>query len=303
MKKHAYLYLAHNDLDCLQRSIDFVDDERNDIFVHVDLKCNKVINLKSSKSHLFLIPRTKVYWGGYSQTNATFRLMEYAKNNGSYDYYHLLAENALPVKSQDSIHEFFDKNSDSLLYFHVNQRPNYKLIVNRAKFYYPFIETDAFRLSKIVKGLSLFLGRLQALVFINRLRKVNESLYPLWNGWEWFSIPEDFVTYMLSKENVVQEVFHKTLASEEVFFMSLAANNPVFRKRIFAFNCEPQDIIRASKVYQDWSDGKPKVFDLSDYEALMTDQTDRFFFARKFNSVKSKDLIDKIEYTLSKKGE
>jgi hypothetical protein len=303
MSRHAYLYLAHNDLECLQHSIDLVDNPKNDIFVHVDLKCKKPIELKVRFSKIYLIKRIKVYWGGYSQTEATYRLLDYAKNTGQYDYYHLLAENELPVKAQDFIHDFFDKDNQKFLYFHTNKICNFKLIVDRTSYYYPFIETNAFRHNKVIKGASLLLGKVQKLLFVNRRRTPNKCLINLYNGWEWFSIPEDFVEYLLEKESIVRKAFHHTLAAEEVFFMTLAANNDLFNKRIYAFTYEFQDIIRASKVYQDWSiNKKPKIFDMSDYDNLMKDTSDRFFFARKFNSTISKELILKIKETIYMKS-
>lgn len=36
--KHAYLIIAHNEFDLLQKLISVLDDERNDIFIHIDKK-------------------------------------------------------------------------------------------------------------------------------------------------------------------------------------------------------------------------------------------------------------------------
>ena len=36
--KHAYLILAHNNYYILERLIKLLDDERNDLFIHVDKK-------------------------------------------------------------------------------------------------------------------------------------------------------------------------------------------------------------------------------------------------------------------------
>ena len=34
--KHAYLIMAHNEFNILEKIIKLIDDERNDIFVHID---------------------------------------------------------------------------------------------------------------------------------------------------------------------------------------------------------------------------------------------------------------------------
>lgn len=37
-KKHAYLIIAHNDFDILEKLLVLLDDDRNDIFIHIDKK-------------------------------------------------------------------------------------------------------------------------------------------------------------------------------------------------------------------------------------------------------------------------
>ena len=39
--KHAYLILAHNEFVILERLIQSIDDERNDIYIHFDGKLEK----------------------------------------------------------------------------------------------------------------------------------------------------------------------------------------------------------------------------------------------------------------------
>ena len=36
---HAYLIIAHNEFDILKKTIQMIDDERNDIYIHIDKKC------------------------------------------------------------------------------------------------------------------------------------------------------------------------------------------------------------------------------------------------------------------------
>lgn len=39
MSRHAYLIMAHNEPDILNKLLLLLDDERNDIFIHYDKKC------------------------------------------------------------------------------------------------------------------------------------------------------------------------------------------------------------------------------------------------------------------------
>ena len=40
MKKHAYLIMVHNQPDLLKKLVTLLDDERNDIYIHADIKMN-----------------------------------------------------------------------------------------------------------------------------------------------------------------------------------------------------------------------------------------------------------------------
>ena len=50
--KHAYLILAHNEFGLLQTLICYLDDERNDIYVHIDRKVKELPTLKVEKANI-----------------------------------------------------------------------------------------------------------------------------------------------------------------------------------------------------------------------------------------------------------
>ena len=54
--KHAYLIMAHNEFDILEKLLLLLDDSRNDIYIHIDLKV-KNFNFKYYKD---LINKSKV---------------------------------------------------------------------------------------------------------------------------------------------------------------------------------------------------------------------------------------------------
>lgn len=110
--KHAYLIIAHNEPDVLKTLLFMLDDERNDIYLHMDARAVELFNqfkdfqLKRGKL-IILQNRIAVYWGDLSQVEVEYRLFEAALQNGPYAYYHLLSGVDLPIKTQDYIHEFF----------------------------------------------------------------------------------------------------------------------------------------------------------------------------------------------------
>lgn len=54
--RHAYLIIAHNEPDLLATLVHMIDDERNDIYIHIDSKSdkNQFRDIKTEHSHLFL---------------------------------------------------------------------------------------------------------------------------------------------------------------------------------------------------------------------------------------------------------
>ena len=67
MGKHAYLILAHNQFDLLSKLLRCLDDSRNDIFLHIDLKASfereQLISVVK-ESNLYFTDRVSVRWGG-----------------------------------------------------------------------------------------------------------------------------------------------------------------------------------------------------------------------------------------------
>ena len=116
MNRHAYLIMAHSNPSQLIKLLTILDDDRNDIFLHIDAKANIDKNLFVDivkKSNLLIIESTSVFWAEYSQVEVELRLLEAATKENHYQYYHLLSGLDLPIKTQDYIHSFFE-NEDRL---------------------------------------------------------------------------------------------------------------------------------------------------------------------------------------------
>ena len=109
--KHAYLILAHNEFVILERLIQSIDDERNDIYIHFDGKLENYPVFQPLHAGLFILTeRIDVRWGDISVVDAEFALFDEAYRRGEYSYYHLLSGVDMPLKSQDYIHRFFVEN-------------------------------------------------------------------------------------------------------------------------------------------------------------------------------------------------
>ena len=82
--------MAHNEWQLLNTLLSLIDDERNDIFLHIDKKVKEMPQLyKPLHAKLFFTPkRYDVRWGDVGQVLSEMHLFKTAHNHGPYQYYH-----------------------------------------------------------------------------------------------------------------------------------------------------------------------------------------------------------------------
>ena len=84
--KHAYLIIAHHEFEILKKLVQAIDDERNDIYIHIDKKVKILPFVRTSQSNLMVLTnRVDVRWCDLSQLRAEYALLEAAyKQNRQY---------------------------------------------------------------------------------------------------------------------------------------------------------------------------------------------------------------------------
>ena len=91
MDKHAYLIIAHSNLEQLHKLLLLLDDPRNDIYIHLDLKSKldikKITPPHMKYSHCKFCERVDVRWGNVSLIQAEMNLFELA-SLVEHAYYH-----------------------------------------------------------------------------------------------------------------------------------------------------------------------------------------------------------------------
>ena len=142
MEKHAYLFIVFNNFKVLEKSLRLIDDERNDIYIHLDKKSNnkeelEKITSKLKKSNVYFTERTDVRWGAYSQVECELLLLKQATQICKYKYYHLLSESDMPLKTQNEIYNFFE-NNEGTEFIEIQEFPENKLFETRFKCYHIF---------------------------------------------------------------------------------------------------------------------------------------------------------------------
>lgn len=280
MNKHAYLIIAHNEPEVLRTLLAMLDDVRNDIFVHIDRRaCSVYESIKDYKVEhsalIFLEHPIAVYWGDISQVQVEYMLFERAFSQGPYAYYHLLSGVDLPIKSQDYIHAFFQKNQGKEFVGFWTDAAHRRDLHRKVYRYYLF--TRYFKGGNaLVHGVcalsrNLFLALQKATRY-----KRNQGGLIFQKGFQWVSITQGFCAYLLSQKENVFHTFRYTLCPDEIFIQTVLWNSP-FREHIY----NKENALIGSMRYIDWERGNPYVWQEKDTDELLSSL---YLFARKFAS-------------------
>ncbi len=236
--KNAFLILAHNEFEVLRRLIAALDDPRNDIFIHFDRKVETLPDLHTEKAGLTVLgKRVSVNWGAPSMLEAEFALFEAAVERGPYQYYHLLSGVDLPIKSQDYIHDFLDRNNgkEFIGYTLLELTPSY---VRKMQRWHLFPEEFKSRnlFKKVLR--SGFL-RLQEVLGIYRNRDIDFK-----KGSQWVSITDGMARYFLEHKDWARRVFRNTFCPDELVMQTLCWMSP-YRQNIYNTEDDGAGCIRA----------------------------------------------------------
>lgn len=296
--KHAYLIIAHSDFDILEKLLILLDDNRNDIFIHIDKKV-KNFNFEyfkniTNQSNIYFVPRIKVFWGDYSLIKCELLLLKQAVK-GNYSYYHLLSGVDFPLKTQDEIHDFFDnKDCEFIHYCTPEQIKNARNRVLEFHFLMPWYKSSnkyiRFLCYKINQAVKILQNKL------NYKRHWDKTIKIMY-GSNWFSITNELAKYIVSKEKWIKEHFKYAICADEIFVQTIVYNSN-FKNKLYWKNMD--DNYLGIMRYIDWKRGGPYVFRNEDYEELINSQ---MMFARKFSTEVDSDIIEKLfNHNLNKNG-
>ena len=277
--KHAYLILAHNNFYTLKVLLKLLDNENNDIYIHIDKKTRNVpkeeILSVVQKSNLHWVTPIKTYWGHSSLVNAELKLIKTAILNVEYEYLHLISGVDLPLKKQSEIHKFFEDNKGKEFVGFSNLKNNYE---DRVKYYYWLQKYE--KNSKIIAKLQEILTKFQKILKVNRLKNSNINIQ---KGCQWVSITGDFAKYIIKQEKWIQKFFANTNCSDELLMQTILINSP-FAKNIYNKNDEYKRCLREI----DWERGSPYVWKKEDKDILLSSNN---IFARKFDENVDKEIM------------
>lgn len=291
MNKHAYLLMIHEQNKQLIDLLEVLDDNRNDIYIHVDKKC-KNFNFNTCQQHikfsnLYFTKRYKIVWAGHSIVDAEINLLKEAIKK-KYIYFHLLSGSDLPIKSQDYIHNWFKEHMGMEL-VHFGTKEYQTNIKSRYSVYHMFQEKlGRYQSNRIYRKLDEYVLLIQKKLKIDRTKKNSINIY---GGSNWFSITNELAEYVVSHINMYKGLFRFTQICDEMYLQTMVMDSH-FRYKLYIGGCN--DDYHQSMRYIDWARGKnggPHTFTIEDYNSLIKSE---YLFARKFNERIDSLIIDKI---------
>ena len=261
-----------------------LDNPRNDIFIHMDIK-NRQYNIEKAECYVkdasvYHVMRTSVTWGGESLINVELLLLRKATDIGQYQHYHLISGADLPIKTQSQIQTFFEANADKEFLRFEKKDFAYD---DRVRYYHLLQDKVGRSHNVILRGVEKLIVYVQKFLHIRRNPDIKFQ-----KGTQWFSITDDFARYVVSKEQWIKQVFKFTYCCDEVFMQTLLINSP-YKENLYhkEFDNNPHAIMRLI----DWNRGKPYTFRASDYDELCESD---MMFARKFDASIDSEIIKMI---------
>lgn len=285
---HAFMIIAHRQFDLLAKLITALDDERNDIFVHIDAKVRdfdfEKFKVLPKRSRIYFTPRIGVTWGDFSQVKCELILLaevdKMQKSGRAYDYVHLISGADLPIKSNNQIHAFFKENN-GLQFVHFTDDKATKESENRIRYYHLFRR----RRNLFTKILAQIALRVQMLCGVNRLKNKNIKVQ---KGCNWFSITGAFAAYIAQASKPLEKILRFSYCGDEVFVQTALLNSP-FADDVYMKNCGNNHLACARLI--DWQRGNPYVFKMQDFDLIKNSPA---MFARKFDMDVDSEIIDKV---------
>ena len=222
--KHAYCVIAHNRPDLLQNLVEMLDDERNDIYIHIDKKADiaQFLTIKAVNSKLcFIEERVDCIWGDVSQVYTEMALFDAVSKGESYKYVHLLSGIDVPIKSQDYIHT--NLNGVDLEFIgYLLDDSNHRLLKRRVELYHLFTNKGRTSLGKFLSQVRRAFCAVQLLVGYKRKHILKEFGI----GPNWVSLTGECVRYILSQKELIYREFKYTTCIDEVYKHSILLNSP-----------------------------------------------------------------------------
>ena len=301
--KVAFLNLCHCDPGIVERvARKLLQEPDFYMFIHVDKKIDEELfrkRLSDEKKVTFIKNRKSVSWGSFSAIEATLELMKTAvESDVDFDRYVLLQNLDYPIKSNQYIKEFFEKNKkiEFIRACKIAETKDrhfsmkYKLYHDYEDQYYRSARTKK---DKLFQGIRKIVRSIPQYSF-NGIIKDGEE-YPIYYGAAQWAMTDGCVRYILDfaqKHSKFNKVMEHVQFPDEEYFHTIVHNSD------YKYNCvkydEPEKrwLVNWRNIHYFEYPKEIVVFEKKDFNKLMKQED---LFCRKVRSGVSDSLLDKID--------
>ena len=285
----AYLILAYHQPRHVAALIAQLDTPAARFFVHVDRKSDIApFRAAIHLPHVTLVEeRLPIYWGGWNMVSAMLELLRRARREAHADYYQLLSDSCVAIKSNAAIARRLDGSSANYLTIDHEITPASPWHWWVAQ---PYV-LDNSLLNKFEKSRwASFTRRLLGRVMPPRRPPRGLKLY---KGAQWWCLTDTCAGYVLDvvdRRPDLVRFFRRTRIPDEMFFHTIIGNSP------FAATLAPSlGGTQAGNHYVRWHEDMPAILDDADLDVLLRDEA---CFARKVREHDSASLIEHLRERL-----
>lgn len=253
--RNAWLIMAHNEFEVLQRLVSLLDDESSDFYLHFDAKVNALPDITVKKGRQFVLDnRVDVRWGSVSQIKAELVLLEAALARGPYAHYHILSGTHLPLKPVEELLFFYDGHAnEEVVRFWEDYDEDADFKLRRYHFPLRDYKSNHPRRRRICQLAWQGVIKVQKVFGIRHLK--GESFYKTDN---WLSLTEAACRYLVGHRLEILKKYRWSFCGDEYFAVSELKQSG---EPYLFYDCQ-------NLLHVDFIRDTPRTFALSDLPAL-----------------------------------
>ncbi len=265
---HAWLIIAHNEFDVLQRLVSMLDAPESDFYIHFDKKVRSLPDIRVEHGKLVVLKeRIDVRWGTVSQIETELLLLETASKHGNYSFYHILSGTHLPLVPYEELSTFYAAHSgEEVMRFWPADAGDADFKLRRYHFPVRDFKSANPTLRTLCQKTWTAVIKVQKILGIRHMK--GQEFYKTDN---WVSLSEKACRFLVERKVYLQKKYRWSFCGDEYFIASeLLEKQSEFR----IFDCP-------NLLYVEFQKDTPRTFLLDDYSNL---QKTGFLWARKFSN-------------------
>ena len=286
--RHAYLIAAHDQPELLKLLLRLLDDEANDLYLHIDKKAASILedDLRAAvkRARVTFVPRQNAVWGSEVFVDVIVSLLREAAKT-EHLFYHLLSGADLPLKPQREIQAFFAAHAGEEFVAFDDETADPSMLFSRLGRYNLPPACNALgggarkRLLRVWSGAQKLLG----------VRRKAYRAQTFQKGAVWFSITHACALYALEHAPEYRRYYRFSTCADELWLQTILLHSPFMEKRHYAgFG----DELAATLRYVDWAGGNsPRTLTMDDYAPMLSSGA---LFARKFSYDRFPDVVNRV---------